>query len=153
MIYSALVIMGWLNIYSSSLSSVEDTYQKQFVFILTIPLIFYYFGYRRKFYEKYASIIFVISLLSLAGLFLFGKTIAGQRCWYAIGSFTIQPSEFAKSATSLALAKYLSDSQINLKSQSSNTGSCNCVFCQSFLSYRNPILECVNIQCVFYCTV
>jgi rod shape determining protein RodA len=39
-IYSALVIMGWLNIYSSSLSSIEDTYQKQFVFILlTIPLI------------------------------------------------------------------------------------------------------------------
>ena len=68
-----------------------------------------------KFYEKYASIIFGVSLLSLAGLFLFGKTIAGQRCWYAIGSFTLQPSEFAKAATSLALAKYLSDTQINLK--------------------------------------
>jgi rod shape determining protein RodA len=53
-------------------------------------------------------------LLSLAGLF-FGKTIAGQRCWYALGSFTIQPSEFAKAATSLALAKFLSDFQINLK--------------------------------------
>jgi rod shape determining protein RodA len=115
-IYSALVIMGWLNIYSSSLSSVEDTYQKQFVFILlTIPLIFIILGIDGKFYEKYASIIFGVSLLSLAGLFLFGKTIAGQRCWYAIGSFTIQPSEFAKAATSLAIAKYLSDSQINLK--------------------------------------
>ncbi|EIA09648.1 rod shape-determining protein RodA [Flavobacterium frigoris] len=115
-IYSALVIMGWLNIYSSSLSSIEDTYQKQFVFILlTIPLIFIILGIDGKFYEKYASIIFGVSLLSLVGLFLFGKTIAGQRCWYAIGSFTIQPSEFAKAATSLALAKYLSDSQINLK--------------------------------------
>ena len=68
-----------------------------------------------KFYEKYASIIFVISLISLAGLFVFGKTIAGQRCWYGIGSFTLQPSEFAKAATALALAKYLSDTQINLK--------------------------------------
>ncbi|SDW99912.1 rod shape-determining protein RodA [Flavobacterium degerlachei] len=115
-IYSALVIMGWLNIYSSSLSSVEDTYQKQLIFILlTIPLIFIILGIDGKFYEKYASIIFGISLLSLLGLFVFGKTIAGQRCWYAIGSFTIQPSEFAKAATSLALAKYLSDSQINLK--------------------------------------
>jgi rod shape determining protein RodA len=54
-------------------------------------------------------------MLSLIGLFFFGKTIAGQRCWYAIGSFTLQPSEFAKAATSLALAKYLSDTQINLK--------------------------------------
>ncbi|HEY4619009.1 MAG TPA: rod shape-determining protein RodA [Flavobacterium sp.] len=115
-IYSALVIMGWLNIYSSSLSSIEDTYQKQLIFILlTIPLIFIILGIDGKFYEKYASIIFGVSLLSLLGLFLFGKTIAGQRCWYAIGSFTIQPSEFAKAATSLAIAKYLSDSQINLK--------------------------------------
>lgn len=115
-IYSLLVLMGWLNIYSSSLSSLEGTYEKQLIFILlTIPLIFIVLAVDGKFYEKYASIIFGFSLLTLAGLFLFGKTIAGQRCWYAIGSFTIQPSEFAKAATALALAKYLSDSQINLK--------------------------------------
>lgn len=115
-IYASLVILGWLNIYSSSLSSMEDTHEKQLIFIiLTIPLIFIVLSVDGKFYEKYASIIFGISLVTLAGLFLFGKTIAGQRCWYAIGSFTIQPSEFAKAATALALAKYLSDTQINLK--------------------------------------
>lgn len=124
-IYMALVIMGWLNIYSSSLSSVaEETsifdftqiYGKQFLFILfTIPIIFIILFVEPKFYEKFSIIIFAISLLSLAGLFVAGKTIAGQRCWYGIGSFTIQPSEFAKAATSLALAKYLSDVQINLK--------------------------------------
>ncbi|SHM07597.1 rod shape-determining protein RodA [Flavobacterium xinjiangense] len=115
-IYIALVIMGWLNIYSSSLSSMEGTSEKQLIFIvLTIPLIFIILSVDGKFYEKYASIIFGVSLLSLAGLFVFGKTIAGQRCWYGFGSFTIQPSEFAKAATALALAKYLSDSQINLK--------------------------------------
>ncbi|MFV5699585.1 rod shape-determining protein RodA [Flavobacterium sp. ZT3R17] len=115
-IYCLLVIMGWLNIYSSSLSSMEGTSDKQLIFIiLTIPLIFIVLYVDGKFYEKYASIIFGISLLSLVGLFAFGKTIAGQRCWYGIGSFTIQPSEFAKAATALALAKYLSDPQINLK--------------------------------------
>ena len=115
-IYITLVILGWLNIYSSSLLSTEGTYQKQLIFIgCTIPLIFVVLFVDGKFYEKYASIIFIVSLLSLAGLFVFGKTIAGQRCWYAIGSFTLQPSEFAKAATSLALAKYLSDTQINLK--------------------------------------
>jgi rod shape determining protein RodA len=68
LIYSALVIMGWLNIYSS-LSSIEDTYQKQFVFILlTIPLIFIILAIDGKFYEKY-EYHFVVSLLSLAGLF------------------------------------------------------------------------------------
>jgi len=115
-IYIALVLMGWLNIYSSSLSSTEGTAEKQFIFIvLTIPLIFILLYVDGKFYEKYASIIYGISLLSLVGLFAFGKTIAGQRCWYGFGSFTLQPSEFAKAATALALAKYLSDSQINLK--------------------------------------
>ncbi|SFD28407.1 MULTISPECIES: rod shape-determining protein RodA [Flavobacterium] len=115
-IYIALVTLGWLNIYSSSLLSTDGTYQKQLIFIgCTIPLIFVVLFVDGKFYEKYASIIFGVALLSLAGLFLFGKTIAGQRCWYAIGSFTLQPSEFAKAATSLALAKYLSDTQINLK--------------------------------------
>ncbi|KVV13783.1 rod shape-determining protein RodA [Flavobacterium sp. TAB 87] len=115
-IYIFLVSLGWLNIYSSSLSSTDGTYEKQLIFIvLTIPLIFIVLFVDGKFYEKYASIIYSISLLSLLGLFAFGKTIAGQRCWYAIGSFTLQPSEFAKAATALALAKYLSDSQINLK--------------------------------------
>lgn len=115
-IYITLVIMGWLNIYSSSLSSTDGTYEKQLIFILlTIPLIFIVLFVDGKFYEKYASIIFGVALLSLVGLFFFGKTIAGQRCWYAIGSFTLQPSEFTKAATALALAKYLSDTQVNLK--------------------------------------
>ncbi|MBP6557245.1 MAG: rod shape-determining protein RodA [Flavobacterium sp.] len=124
-IYIILVIMGWLNIYSSSLSSIEQEtsifdfsqiYGKQFLFILfSIPIIFIVLSIDAKFYEKYSSIIFAVSLISLAGLFVFGKTIAGQRCWYGIGSFTLQPSEFAKAATSLALAKYLSDVQVNLK--------------------------------------
>lgn len=115
-IYIVLVLMGWLNIYSSSLSSMDGTSDKQLIFIIfTIPLIFILLYVDGKFYEKYASIIYVIALFSLAGLFVFGKTIAGQRCWYGIGSFTLQPSEFAKAATALALAKYLSDTQINLK--------------------------------------
>lgn len=124
-IYITLVIMGWLNIYSSSLSSVaEETsifdigqiYGKQFMFImLSIPLIFVVLSVDGKFYEKFSSVIYVIGLLSLAGLFVFGKTIKGQANWYSFGSFGIQPSEFVKAATALALAKYLSDVQVNLK--------------------------------------
>jgi rod shape determining protein RodA len=123
-IYIILVIMGWLNIYSSSLSNINgdssifdvtQIYGKQFLFILfTIPLIFTIMAIDAKFFEKYSIIIFAVSLLTLAGLFIFGKTIAGQRCWYAIGTFTLQPSEFAKAATALAIAKYLSDVQVNL---------------------------------------
>lgn len=115
-IYSSLLILGWLNIYSSTLSSMEGTSSKQLLFIvLTIPLIFIILAVDGKLYEKYASVIYIIGLVSLAGLFVLGKTIKGQANWYSFGSFGIQPSEFVKSATALALAKYLSDTQINLK--------------------------------------
>ena len=124
-IFIILVILGWLNIYSSSLStstsdySIFDTsqyYGKQMLFIvLTIPIIFVVLFADAKFYEKYSSLIFIISLLSIAGLFVFGKSIKGQANWYSFGSFGVQPSEFAKAATALALAKYLSDVQVNLK--------------------------------------
>ena len=138
-IYIALVLLGWLNIYSSSLSSTEGTSEKQFIFIiLTIPLIFTLLYVDGKFYEKYASIIFGISLLTLAGLFVAGKTIAGQRCWYGIGSFTIQPSEFAKAATALALAKYLSDSQINLKNFNKQVQALVLVFLPVLLILPQP---------------
>ncbi|KUJ63324.1 rod shape-determining protein RodA [Flavobacteriaceae bacterium CRH] len=138
-IYISLVTLGWLNIYSSSLLSTDGTYEKQLIFICcTIPLIFVVLFVDGKFYEKYASIIFGVSLLSLAGLFLFGKTIAGQRCWYAIGSFTIQPSEFAKAATSLALAKYLSDSQINLKETNRQIQALAIVFLPVLLILPQP---------------
>ncbi|PZX92336.1 rod shape-determining protein RodA [Flavobacterium aquariorum] len=138
-IYILLVFLGWLNIYSSSLSSTEGTYEKQAIFIaLSVPLIFILLYIDGKFYEKYASIIFVISLLSLVGLFAFGKTIAGQRCWYAIGSFTLQPSEFAKAATSLALAKYLSDTQINLKDVNRQVQALAIVFLPVMLILPQP---------------
>ncbi|CAC9972839.1 rod shape-determining protein RodA [Flavobacterium sp. WLB] len=138
-IYIALVTLGWLNIYSSSLLSTDGTYQKQLIFIgCTIPLIFVVLFVDGKFYEKYASIIFGVALLSLAGLFLFGKTIAGQRCWYAIGSFTLQPSEFAKAATSLALAKYLSDTQINLKETNRQLQALAIVFLPVMLILPQP---------------
>lgn len=138
-IYISLVVLGWLNIYSSSLLSTEGTYQKQLIFIgCTIPLIFVVLFVDGKFYEKYASIIFGVSLLSLLGLFVFGKTIAGQRCWYAIGSFTLQPSEFAKAATSLALAKYLSDTQINLKDVNRQVQALAIVFLPVLLILPQP---------------
>ena len=138
-IYIALVFLGWLNIYSSSLSSTDGTYEKQAIFIaLAIPIIFILLYIDGKFYEKYASVIFVISLLSLAGLFVFGKTIAGQRCWYGFGSFTLQPSEFAKAATSLAIAKYLSDTQINLKEVKKQLQALTIVFLPVMLILPQP---------------
>jgi rod shape determining protein RodA len=149
-IYVVLVLMGWLNIYSSSLSSMEGTAEKQFIFILlSVPLIFIILYVDGKFYEKYSSIIYAIALLLLLGLFAFGKTIAGQRCWYGIGSFTLQPSEFAKAATALALAKYLSDSQINLKDVNHQIQALAIVFLPVLLILPQPDPGSALIYCIF----
>jgi len=129
----------------------EGTATKQFIFIiLTIPLIFIVLYVDGKLYEKYASIIYGISLVSLLGLFAFGKTIAGQRCWYGFGSFTLQPSEFAKAATALALAKYLSDSQINLKDVNSQLQALAIVFLPVMLILPQPDPGSALIYSVFF---
>ncbi len=123
-IYIVLVVLGWLNIYSSTIPETGETdltdisqfYSKQLVNIfLAIPLIIVVLSVDAKFYEKFTSIIYVAGLLLVAGLFVFGKEVKGQTNWYSFGSFSLQPAEFAKIATALAVAKYLSDIQINLK--------------------------------------
>ncbi len=122
LIYFALVFIGLLNIYSASysegttLSMMSQPYGRQAVFIgLSILLIIVILAIEAKFYERFSSVIYMFSLLSLLGLFVFGKEIAGAKSWYSFGGFSIQPSEFAKFATALALAKFMSDSQTNIK--------------------------------------
>ena len=122
-LYLVLVGFGWINIYSASLSEtssvffdLDQIYAKQLFFIgLSFILIVFILAIEAKFYERFSSIIYLVSLLSLIGLFIFGKNVNGATSWYALGSFSIQPSEFAKAATALALAKYLSDIQTNIK--------------------------------------
>ncbi|TDS56558.1 rod shape-determining protein RodA [Myroides indicus] len=119
LLYVLLVFAGWLNIYSASLPAettsifdLNQIYGRQLVFIIIcIPVIILILAIDTKFYEKYASIFYVIGLLSILGLFIFGKSVKGQTNWYQIGGFGIQPSEFVKTTTALLLAKYISDTQ------------------------------------------
>jgi|TARA_R100000479_G_scaffold168753_1_gene110000 rod shape determining protein RodA len=121
-LYFALVAIGWMNIYSASLDDSATTfwdfdqiYTKQLLWIfLSVVLIIFILAIEAKFYERFSSVIYLVSLLSLLGLFLFGKTISGATSWYSFGGISLQPSEFAKAATALALSKYLTDIQTDL---------------------------------------
>ena len=121
-LFLLLVSFGWVNIVSAShvgeIQSYFDTsqlYGKQLMFLgLTFVLIVLILSIEAKFYERFASIIYILAMLSLVGLFIFGKEINGARSWYGIGSMTLQPSEFAKFATALAIAKYMSDLQTDM---------------------------------------
>ena len=122
-LFLLLIGFGWLNILSASATGevtsyfdMNQPYGKQLVFILfTLALIILILSIEAKFYERFASIIYLASMVSLLGLFIFGKEVNGATSWYAIGGMTIQPSEFAKFATALAIAKYISDLQTNIK--------------------------------------
>ncbi len=123
-LFLLLVVFGYLNILSAShegeITSYFDTtqlYGKHIIFVgLTFFLIVLILSFEAKFYERFASLIYIVAILALIGLFIFGKDVNGARSWYGIGSMTIQPSEFAKFATALAVAKYISDLQTNMQS-------------------------------------
>ena len=122
-IFTGLVIFGYFNILSASNTGefisyfdITKPYGKQLIFILgSLLLISFILSVEAKFYERCASILYIGSMLSLIGLFIAGKQINGATSWYSFGGLTLQPSEFAKFATALALAKYISDLQTNIK--------------------------------------
>jgi len=123
LLYFALVGFGWLNIYSASMSDTQNIwdvtqiYSKQLIWILlSIVLIIFILAVEAKFYERFSSLIYLFALAALVGLYVFGQTVNGATSWYAFGGFSIQPSEFAKTATALALGKFVGDIQTNIRS-------------------------------------
>ena len=121
-LYFILVGFGWMNIYAASSTETSQEvfdfstrYGKQLIWIaLSMPIIIFILFFNAKFYEQYSSILYLISLASLIGLFLFGKNINGATSWYSFGGTGLQPSEFAKAFTALGVAKLMSDRKYNL---------------------------------------
>ena len=74
---------------------------------------------RSKFFENFAVVFFILGVVSLLGLHVLGSEIKGQKNWYKIGGFTIQPVEFAKIGISLMLASYVSGPDFNLNNRKS----------------------------------
>ena len=140
-LYILLVGFGWVNIYAASFTEENSAlldfstkYGKQLLWILlSIPLIIFILFINGKFYERFASIFYLISLLSLIGLFLFGKEINGAKSWYNFGGMSLQPSEFAKAFTALALAKLLSDRKYNLNLVKNQIKAFIIIFTPAFL--------------------
>ncbi len=121
--YLLLITIGWVNIYSSTFTESEPSifnfgtlHGKQLFFIgVSLMAVIVVLALEASFYERFASVFYVIAMITLLGLFVFGKTVAGATSWYDLGFFNLQPTELAKVATALALAKYLSDIQTDIK--------------------------------------
>ncbi|MBX2960491.1 MAG: rod shape-determining protein RodA [Flavobacteriales bacterium] len=126
-LYVILVFIGWISIYAAvyneehqSIFDISERYGMQLLWIaaaFVIAIIILMFD--GQFFPTFAYPIFVALLLTLVGVLLFGAEVKGSKSWFKIGSFALQPSEFGKFATALALAKYLSG--LNIKMQDLKT--------------------------------
>lgn len=123
LLYLLLVSFGLVNIYSSSFSNtsilfwdLDSLVGKQFwIFIACLVILPLVLAVKSNFFEHLTYIFYGISIFSLLGLFIFGQTISGATSWYSLGSFSLQPSEFAKITTAMVVALNLSSFQNDLK--------------------------------------
>ncbi len=121
----ALMLIGWLMIYAVSYdgqspennSFFRGIVGKQAFFIgLSIFLLFITYIIEWKFWQTFSYPIYALTIISLIAVLIFGKEIKGATSWFSIGGFTLQPSEFAKFGTNLAIAAFLSRSNIDIRS-------------------------------------
>ncbi len=123
LIYLFLVLFGWLNIHaatfnetSKGLFDFERSSGKQFVWIcIAIILALFIIVVDAKFYTTFAYLFYGITILLLIFVIFGGSEVSGAKSWIGYGDLGIQPSEFAKIATALALAKYLGESNRNIE--------------------------------------
>ena len=124
-IYVTLVIMGWLNIYAAVFNeehqNIFDTsqkYGKQLIWIAGAAIIaFSILLIDANFYTAFAYFFYGFLLVANILVVFFGREIKGSRSWFGVGGFGIQPAEFMKFATNLALAKFLSNQNIVVSQQ------------------------------------
>lgn len=122
-LYVIMLFFGWLNIYAANygegthhMISMSTEPGKQLFWIGTSFIwIFLILIIDGKFYTTFSYFIYALMIVLLIGVLFVGKEIGGAKSWYALGSFSMQPSEFAKIGTLLALSKYLSTLNIDLE--------------------------------------
>ncbi len=122
-LYLVLVFMGWINIYSAvyddTRQSILDTscqYGKQLIWIgADVLVIIIVLLIDSKFYSTFAYVMYVIGCLLLLSVLLFGREVNGAKSWFEIGTFRMQPVEFAKIAVCLAMARLMSSEDFSFK--------------------------------------
>ena len=112
----ALVILGWFNIYAAvydetvtqSMWDLSLNSGRQLIFIAaSVVIIMGIIIIDMRFYEAFAYVAFGVILFLLLLVPFIGKEVGGNKAWIGIGSFGVQPSEFAKFVTALVVAKMI----------------------------------------------
>ncbi len=121
-LYLMLTLMGWFNIYAavyndeySNIFDFSQRYGKQLVWIgFALLIAFLLFVVDNKAYHFFAYFIYATVVVVLLSVLFFGKEVNGARAWFEIGPVGLQPAEFGKFATGLAIARFLSSFNIKI---------------------------------------
>ena len=116
LLYLLLVLIGWINIYAavydenhSSILDISQKYGKQLIWIgAAFVLAFLVLLTDSKFFTTFSMVIYGIMIFLLIAVLFLGTETKGARSWFEVGDFRIQPAEFAKFATNLAIAHVMS---------------------------------------------
>ena len=115
LLFLVMVVLGWLNIYAAvyneehkGIMDLSQRYGKQFVWILAAIIIAVFVVIiDNRFYFFFGYFIYGGSIILLILVLILGREINGARSWFEFGSLNLQPSEFAKIGTAIAIARYL----------------------------------------------
>ncbi len=115
-LYTLLVLLGWVNIYAavyneehSSIFDMTQRYGKQMLWIGAAFIVaFFLLILDSNFYVSFSYILYAVTVFLLCAVLLFGVEVNGAKSWFQIGGFAIQPAEFTKFTTALALGKLIS---------------------------------------------
>lgn len=123
LLYTILVVIGWFSIYSAggsvesdSLFSSDFNSGKQLQWmVFCVVLAFFLLLVDSKFYNAFAYILYGLLILFLLSVFVIGVKVKGQQNWIRLGGFQMQPSELAKFAVSIAIAKFVSSMNVDVR--------------------------------------
>jgi rod shape determining protein RodA len=122
LIYLALVVFGWMNIYStqSDSAAIFDLTKKHGAQLIWIAIAFVsataIMAISYKFYSVFANYVYGSVILLLMVVLVVGVEVNNSKSWLAFGTVRFQPSELAKLASSLALARFMSEYNFRLNS-------------------------------------
>lgn len=123
LIYLALVVIGWINIYATGYdetTAVFDRSERHGMQLIWIAVAFVggivIMLLDDKYYHMLAYVVYIVAIAALLAVLIGGTTIKGAKAWITLGSIRIQPAEFVKLATALALARYMSRYSFSIRS-------------------------------------
>ena len=135
-IYLSLLTFGWISVCGASYTygdtdifSLSTRSGMQIVWIGTsICLGFVIIMMDDRFYDTFAYVIYGILLLLLFATIFNPHSIKGSRSWLVLGPLRLQPAEFAKFATALAIAKFMSVYGFTMRNWKHFAGACGIIF-------------------------